>query len=303
MSRCFISPQAGRYGRNGSVVHEDEPWGTTSSRSQFRAFDPAAAQSSRGTPTQVMELVQNKGPAAFSASVRSTRQPWSTTSNDAAESAVTASSKSTLRACRAERPEWTKADLRPIPERPFLGNSHYREHEEAAQKARHNYFPYRDEFAPRSKRLLYEMALAKCVEDDDKSTVAGSQAGSASCFTAASKARSKASRSASTPALPAVPGTPPPPTGDSLRLGDSLCAVARRRRDAFLKSPSMSHHDAAWYREMLQKEGPAGLCTLNYPSYCHSGSLAGHAEMVSSSHALFGYREENGMGNPVGKLK
>mmetsp|Transcript_13245 Transcript_13245/g.14390 ORF Transcript_13245/g.14390 Transcript_13245/m.14390 type:complete len:82 (-) Transcript_13245:2-247(-) len=78
--------------------------------------------------------------------------------------------------------------MRPIPERPFGGTSHYTQHQAAAQQARHDYFPYRDEFHPRSKRLLYEMALAA---DDRKSNISED---TRSCFTLPSSVKSQKSQ-------------------------------------------------------------------------------------------------------------
>jgi len=206
---------------------------------------------------------------------------------------------SSYKTCQGKQPAWLENGKRPISPRRFLANSTYREHQAEAQEARHGYFPYRDEFAPRSKRLLYEMALAKCLQDDEESAV-GSVAESASCFTVASKARSRASarlgRSSSSPVLPPV-SERCPPTADSQRIPGGPGALARRRREAQLRAPSLWPNDEKWYKDTLEKEGPAGLTTINYPSGLHDGSHGSHSEQIVGNNAMIGWSEEPGLGN------
>mmetsp|Transcript_6413 Transcript_6413/g.15885 ORF Transcript_6413/g.15885 Transcript_6413/m.15885 type:complete len:314 (-) Transcript_6413:237-1178(-) len=307
MSRCFVAPQAGRAVRGGSVPADDEPWGTTSSKSQFRAYEPVEAKNCRSTPAQVRTCLEQTGPLSLNRAASGTggfrrgggtSRAYSSASRDAA-SAVTDMTASSYKNCQGNQPAWLEKGKRPISPRRFLANSTYREHQAEAQEARHGYFPYRDEFAPRSKRLLYEMALAKCLEEDEKSAI-GSTAESASCFTVASKARSRASmgmgRSSSSPALPPV-SERGPPTADSQRIPGGPGALARRRREAQLRAPTLCPADEKWFRETLEKEGPAGLTTINYPAAHHNGSHGSHGEKIIGNNAMIGWSKEVGIGN------
>ncbi|CAJ1426664.1 unnamed protein product [Effrenium voratum] len=177
--------------------------------------------------------------------------------------------------------------MRPIPERNFSGVSHYKQHQAEAQQARHDYFPYRDEFHPRSKRLLYEMAFNKVDRTESED--------SRSCFTLPSTTVSHKSKStgslASEPARSASSGRLP--TADSLRVGGGKPgALAMRRRQAFLRSPSQSHVDREWYLQVHEKEGPAALGTANYNPRFYNGSMDMYSQAIAGMSALLdGERE------------
>mmetsp|Transcript_44995 Transcript_44995/g.96629 ORF Transcript_44995/g.96629 Transcript_44995/m.96629 type:complete len:310 (+) Transcript_44995:83-1012(+) len=306
MSRVFISPQAGRSGRAGSVVPDEEPWGTTSSQAQYRAYEAAEVSSCRSNPAQALlqhgqPLGSSRGGMARMSGLGSTvgsvnvgerrrRAPSTAAASSAlSKSSSRARSQPSLQPQQPQQhiPFWKQAEQRPMPNNPFLGNSHSREHEAEAQKARKVHFPYRDEFAPRSKRLMYELVLAKQVEEDGQSTDAGSE----SCFTVSTQARSKMSRATSTPALPAIPGTPPLTAG-SHRLPGGAGRLARRRYECQFKAPSLWPADENWYRETYERDGPAGMTTLNYPGHLHNGKLSSQNQMLVQCHAMISYPDD-----------
>lgn len=166
-----------------------------------------------------------------------------------------------------------------------MGASRNQEHEAAAQAARNTAFPYRDEFAPRSKRLLYEMALQQCSRDSVKS--ASTVGDDMSAFTLAStSAGSGASgRSASTGSLAR------PPTGDSQRV---VGGVARRRKAAQLKAPLQWEPDLAWIQEKYENEGPAGLASGNFSGHFHAPTNKGHGDRMNAVVNLLVGRVEAG---------
>lgn len=299
MSRVFVGPQAGRAARTGSVPADEEPWGTTSSKSQFRAYEPAEARSCRSTTANLRPNLEVLSALPFGASPGSSfqrgpgRPALSNLSRiDDEASAVTdltTSSASKFRGQESSRlPKYVQAERqRVLPDKPFHATSTYQEDQALAQQARHGYFPYRDEFAPRSKRLLYEMALARCSRDSVKS--ASSCAGSESCFTVASKAKSGVSGAgrltSSAPNFLAVPS--PPMTADSQRIPGGVGALAKRRKDAQLRAPTQWAPDAEWLAEKLETDGPAGLHTHNAPAKRHAGNLTQYGEsMLRVEHMM-----------------
>lgn len=321
--RVFVTPQGGRAARTGSVPGDDEPWGTTSSRAQFRAYEPAEVRSCRSTVGQLQpyhEATDALSPQARGegggrpggasrrgSSQRGTpgRQTWSSLGRDDA-SAVTALTQSATGsgsraqgASQQQRPAW--AQERPIPENRFDGTSTYREHHEQAQAARHGYFPGRDEFAPRSKRLLYEMALARCSRDSVKS--ASSCAGTESCFTVATKAKTGVSqgsaggRSASTPNLQQPRGPSPPGSADSQRILGGVGSLARRRKEAQLRAPTLWAPDHEWMQEKLETDGAAGLHTHNMPAKLHKANLTQFGEQMLQVNNMILWSAEPGVGN------
>jgi len=311
--RVFIAPQAGRPARNGSLPGDDEPWGTTASKAQFRPYGLAEASSSRGTfPNARLRSSHSVVGAGTDARSLLGRSALGSAARDDLSAVTELSASSVGAPLQGQPPAWAVSDRRPIPERPFLGNSVYREDQEKALNARNNYFPYRNEFHPRSKRLLYEMALAKCANDEGSS--ASGRSGSLSCFTVASKpagalgamgatatgsqaAGSAAgsavgSRAASTPCLHSVASSPPAPA-DSRRVPGG---IARRRREFQLKAPSMWPSDERWVRERYEKDGPAGLTGANFPSHAHSGSLASTSKSICLASSMLGWSHDAGPG-------
>ncbi|CAE7548520.1 unnamed protein product [Symbiodinium natans] len=169
------------------------------------------------------------------------------------------SASAMFRACSKYIPAAELVQMRPIPERGFGSVSHYTQHQEEAQRARHDYFPYRDEFHPRSKRLLHEMALnaysqslersGSVASDDTRSvfTLPSTAASRKTGSKASSANQSLRSRSLSSSRLH---------TGDSLRVGGGQPGMlAKRRAQAFYRSPSQSKFDRDWYLSVLEKEG------------------------------------------------
>lgn len=169
---------------------------------------------------------------------------------------------------------------------------------------RQGYFPYRDEFAPRSKRLLYELAMARSVAEDARSAASSgaTAADSASCFTVKSRSsahgsaaasgvsRGQASAAGSSLGLAATASAPDLlqapqrgprsrlPTADSARVQGG---VARRRKEAFFRCPALSAHDQAWFAEKWQSDGPVGLATAGMPPNLHLPSLRSRQESIN----------------------
>ncbi|CAK9021018.1 unnamed protein product, partial [Durusdinium trenchii] len=244
--------------------------GTTSNQSHFKAYEAADARNARSLPSQVRPCQEQSttsvGPLQIWERHREDYPLLATPSNASGG--------------KKYIPAAELVHMRPIPERPFGGVSHYTKHQDDAQQARHEYFPYRDEFHPRSKRLLYEMALSAV----DEKSVASED--TRSCFTLPSTAKSQSTqktvvsqpRSASSSRLP---------TGDSLRVGGGKPgALAHRRRQAFFRSPSQSHVDRDWYLQVYDKEGPAALSTANHRPRFYNGSLDMYSQALAEMSAL-----------------
>lgn len=195
---------------------------------------------------------------------------------------------------RGYTPAFEQVHRRPIMERPFGASSTYQEDQRRAQEARQGYFPYRDEFAPRSKRLLYEMALNACSQDGKRSD--GGE-DSVSCFTVtdsmvssksgASRARSGVSRASSVPSLPAA--GPRLPTADSQRVPGG---IAKRRKELLLRSPEQWEADRVWVAERWEQDGPAGLATANYIAAMYQPTLQKYGERIHQVHHMMGGRQE-----------
>lgn len=188
-----------------------------------------------------------------------------------------------------------------MPSRLFDARTTYQEHQKEAQEARHShYFPYRDEFVPRSKRLLYEMALAGCSRESVRSVSTDEEA---SCFTLPStvaSGKSKGSRlsrrSASAASVP--PARPPTGASDRLEVG-----IARRRKEAQLRAPLQWDADMAWLQDKYEKEGPAGLTTANFPhGHCVNGIRAEATRMAKVEHMMNGIRDNEPRDAPGGVM-
>lgn len=305
--RVFFTPQAGRTDRSRQA--DEEPWGTTSSQSQFKAYEPSETRSARSGPAHLKTCLEapSKPDSRLSTGRRSLnvwerhREHYADPSAASqAASAVTASQQSTgskQSAGGGRRSNIPAADLvamRPIPERPFVGTSHYVEHQAEAQQARHDYFPHRDEFHPRSQRLLYEMALDKVVRGNGSEAGSVASGASRSCFTVASTAASGKSAASSMSRSSSVPGLPSSsssrlPTGDSLRVGGGAPgSLATLRAQAFYRSPAQWGPDREWYNEKFKSDGPAGLLTANFPSNEYADSLDKYGQTISKVSALMG---------------
>lgn len=286
MSRVFFTPQAGRADKGNGA--EEEPWGTTSAGSAFRAFEPAEMKSCRSGPAHLKPCLQPSGafaPARSQASSASRSRASHRENFPEMASAVTIS-----RASRNSglQPAWEKVHQRPIPPRAWgAATTEYRDSQRAAQEARHDHFPYRDEFAPRSKRLLYEMALERCSRDDVRS--ASTEADEVSCFTIPSSYASGKSgrRSASTPSLASSGRLL---TGDSRRIVGGL---ARRRKEAQLRAPMLWESDADWVTKKCETEGPAGLTTANVPGHAHGHTCRKISEKMNGFVQCFDGNPDN----------
>lgn len=274
----YFTTQAGRADRS---KFEDEPWGTTSNQSHFKAYEASDARNARSLPSQVRPCQENKTGLALGP-----LQIWERHREDY----PALKTPSEASGGKKYIPAAELVHMRPIPERPFGGVSHYTQHQAAAQEARHDYFPYRDEFHPRSKRLLYEMALNAV--DDRKSNVSEE---TRSCFTLPSSVKSHKSQSTekSVASQPRSLSSSRLPTGDSLRVGGGKPgALAHRRAQAFFRSPSQSHVDREWYVSMNEKEGPAAICTTNYRPRFYKDSLDTYSQALAEMSALLdGERE------------
>jgi len=287
-SRVFVTPQAGRSDRSRAEGSE-EPWGTTASRSQFRPFDAAEAQHCRGSPALPRSL-----PSASPIGTPQRRRLRSTASSAVNSSVDCVSelqpipehaSAAAARGAASSKPGYLVD--RPIPQRPFLATTTYRSDQLLAQEARKAHFPERDEFAPRSKKMMLELAHARFCRDDEKSTA--SREGSVSCFTVTdsdhtSVAKSSLSRSASEPSL--APGLPLPrvPSASSQVPG----GVARRRRECQMRSPALWDGDRDWYLQRLQEDGPNGLHTGNHVSSLYGPSLGRQMDRMHGMSSLLG---------------
>lgn len=303
MSRVFITPQAGRPDKGKGA--EDEPWGTTSAGSAFRAFEPAEMRSCRSGPAHLKPCLQPSGAFAparsqVSSASRSRSNLMETIPEMASAVTVSRASRtvpemaSAVTVSRASRnsggqPAWAQVHQRPIPARPWgAATTEYRDSQQLAQEARHDHhFPYRDEFAPRSKRLLYEMALERCSRDDVRS--ASTDADEVSCFTVPSSYASGKSgrRSASTPSLASSGRLM---TGDSRRIVGGL---ARRRKEAQLRAPMQWEADMDWVAKKCEEEGPAGLSTANVPGHAHGHTCRKISEKMNGFLECFDGKPDN----------
>lgn len=293
MSKCFISPQCGRSGRTGAVVGDDEPWGTTSS-SVMRRYEPAEMRNCRSGPAQLKPAMQPTS-LAKSGGVTGEAQKWRRHIEHYADPAMTASmaasavtapssasgrggghSKSTGHFAKKSIPAADLVSMRPIPERAYVGlSTDSMEREKAAAIERQRHFPYRDEFLPRSKRLLYEMALNNCSRDSVQS--ASSVADTASCFTLASSKASRTTRSSSATCLSRLP------TADSQRIEEG---IAKRRHACQLRAPMQWDADAEWVSRKYQEDGPAGLTCANFMPGILAPNAIKYAERISRVNSM-----------------
>jgi len=314
MSRVFVSAGAGRERHTrGSTTEEEIPWGVSASQSHYKGFEASEAQGLRGQ--QATSANQWASPETAASTRRAHSQIGSAHSRSlpdlrqtlpdlrAPGSAVGGASVASGRASRvsgasgkassvkAASRVWTPSGRnQPMPENPFYESTHMQDHQAMAEQSRATFqgFPYRDEYAPRSKRLLYEMALAKQVEEDTKSEVSG--AASMSCFTVASSRGARGSVAASSRGggLASVPEGRLH-TADSQRVPGG---IAKRRLQAFYKAPAQWEADHQWVLEKLEKDGPAGLAYNNYkPSMCMP-TFKNDREHMRVVHALMGGRNE-----------
>mmetsp|Transcript_11376 Transcript_11376/g.20149 ORF Transcript_11376/g.20149 Transcript_11376/m.20149 type:complete len:321 (+) Transcript_11376:81-1043(+) len=309
--RVFFTPQAGRTDRS---KNEDEPWGTTSSQSHFKPYEPSEARSARSSAAHVKPALEGSvaGSRANSGTQRSpvlnvwerNREDYRDPSAMSQASAVTISQASSgSRKGPVARgggyiPAAELVAKRPIPERPFRGVSHYKEQHAEAQEARHEYFPYRDEYHPRSKRLLYEMALNKVKADHADRGTAVADEDTRSCFTLASSAASAKSRASRVTSLSRASSMPSQgsrlPTADSLRVSGGLIgAVAKRRKEAAFRSAALSEADRAWFAQKYEEDGPVGLSTGNFPQNMYEQSLDKFGQGISAVSGLLGGSLDN----------
>jgi hypothetical protein len=296
MSRVFVNAQAGREGKSG-VKKEDE-WGTTTSQAEFRGYEPAEMRNARDGPRHTKTALEG-----HHASHRGTQPKakggtynwhrFQESFPDHSASAYTATEQSgslpKLSATQGSRPKWADTHNNPIPHHSFDHVTHYSQHQLESQQARQAQFPYRDEFAPRSKRLLYEMAHQRVSRD----SVASGSTVSASAFTMSSKARSGvsgASRSNSEGSLAASSHH----TADSCRV---VGGVARRRAQAQFRSPSLNIRDQHWLQEKWEKEGAAGLALGNFNKGFYGSSCRKSVDQLNSMKPLLGgYHEHEVVG-------
>jgi len=289
--RVFVAPNAGRVSRNSPQV--DEPWGTTSN-SQFRSFEPSEVKNCRSTPAHVKPCLQQSIMSGGRAST-GRLHTWNRHASDypdPAPSAVTdrsggasgSGSQGSYANRGKEPPSWEQVHRRPIQNRPFNATSTSQDAQLHAQEERHGHFPYRDEFAPRSKRLLYEMAAARCSRDSVKSA---STADGVSCFTLTSSAVTGTSRrSASTPSLIQRRV----PTADSARIPGG---IAKRRLQSQLRAPTQWEPDRQWFQEKWDAEGPSGLATGNFHPSMHDDRNRSYAECMNVVSSIVGGRRDN----------
>jgi len=295
-SRSYFTPQGGRQGKSG-VKKEDE-WGTTSSQAEFRAYEPAEMRNARDAPRHLKTCVEIKGGNHLKTQKAPQLNVWKRLEEQYPDhskvSAYTASEQSgpisrpskPAKTQGTQKPAWATVHENPIPEKQFLATTSYADHQKAAQQARHGHFPYRDEYAPRSKRLLYELALAKCSRD----SVASGSTASASAYTMTSRASDAPKSIARSTSEPSVASSHH--TADTNRV---IGGVAKRRKELTFRSPNLSRHDQEWFREKWEKEGPNGLAFTNYkPSY-YAQSFQQDCEKTLAMRRLLPYHLESEM--------
>lgn len=293
-ARVYVNPQAGR-----AVCQPDEdvPWGTSASHSSFRHFEPAEARNCRSEPVHVKPCLAQPpatGSRKTNQSTNNTRKqshedfpdPMSAITVPTGMSAYTIHSGTSSRSKLAPSSAHEQMHQQLISKRPFYATSTYQSDQASAQEARHSYFPYRDEFAPRSKQLLYELALEKCSRDSVKSA---STAGSVSCFTVESSVHSRKlpnvgrglSAIASAPSL-ASSTRSRLPTADSMRIPGGIGSLARRRKEADLRAPAQWEPDRRWHAEKWEQDGPAGLASAYYGPSRHKATCRNSSENMNS---------------------
>lgn len=174
---------------------------------------------------------------------------------------------------RAGPPAWATTHLNPIPERPFDAMSSYNHQQIEAHLAREGHFPYRDEFAPRSKRLLYELAMNKASCD----SVASGSTATASAYTMSSRrsAPRSVARSQSEGSVASSHHT-----ADTDRV---IGGVAKRRAQLQFRSPALCPRDEDWLREKWEKEGPLGLANSNFKPGYHQRSCKMETEQWAAA--------------------
>lgn len=293
MSRSYFTPQGGRPGKSG-VKQEDE-WGTTTSQAEFRGYEPAEMRNARDAPRHAKTCIQSssdrgtqpkvKGPPSYS---------WHRFQESFPDhSAYTATEQSMPRHSQSQgsrgndprqssKPAWALTHMNPIPDRKFDATSSYKEHQLKAQQARHGHFPYRDEFAPRSKRLLYELAHQRISRD----SVASGSTESASAYTLSSRGARSVARSASEGSLVSSHHT-----ADTNRV---VGGIAKRRREANFRSPNLWPADQEWFEEKWKKEGPNGLAFANFKPGFYGTSLTQNVEQtLAIGNILSGKKESD----------
>lgn len=304
MSRVYVAPLAGRAAR--SQLEDCDPWSTTS-RSQLRNFDSTESQNCRSHPVHLRPCLESatdpylagKEPSVV---LSRSRQIFSGRSRSAGSSAVTVPRSACSRESQASRRSTVVERMPPLPEKKlFTSVSTYTHDQARAQEARRDHFPYRDEFAPRSKRLLYEMALAKVNADDARSaTTAADSVDSVSCFTVGSSALTGRSSingrlSSSAPNILTLPSDAGgSPSRSQLRTGDSRRVpggVARRRKELNLRAPTQWDPDSAWVSEKWQTDGPAGLASANCGPRIGDPTLRSYGESINVVHDMLSHMD------------
>lgn len=273
MSRVFFTPQAGRQGKSG--VKNEEEWGRTTSQSEFRGYEPAEMRNCRDAPRHAKSCVESSNRGTLPKG-QSQRHEWHRTKESFPDhSAYTATVQS--QGSRPYKPDWAVVADKPLRNEKFDHVTHYSHHQQDAQQARHGYFPYRDEFAPRSKRLLYELAHQRCSRD----SVASGSTESASAYTMSRSAasRSGTGRSRSEGSLAASSHH----TADSRRLD---CGLAKRRAQCQFRSPSLWPADAKWFQETWEKDGPCGMTFGNFRPGHYTRNCKGEVEQGKAINAL-----------------
>jgi len=283
-SRVFVNAQGGRQGKSG--VKEEEKWGTTTSQAEFRSYEPAEMKNARDGPARSQTSSVGSNRSGTQPKVKGTQQRnrfIDESDPNVTCSAYTASEQSASRTL-PKLPQGNKesrpASENPIPQR-GIDHATQMQHQSQAQQAKHGYFPYRDEFAPRSKRLLYELAHQRIARD----SVASGSTASASAFTMSSAAKSGASRSNSEGSLVASSHH----SADSQRVPGG---VAKRRAQAMFRSPSLWPADQVRFTEMWNKDGCAGLGTNNVKPNFYGTNMNQMVEQnIAMASLLGGCRE------------
>lgn len=296
-SRVFVNPQAGRHGKTG--VKKEEEWGTTTSQSEFRGYEPAEMRNARDGPRHTKAVLQPSSDRGTQPKIKKSElHAWHRSQEQFPDhSAYTATEQSgglpklsEGGGIRGSKPAWATTHMNPIPEKKFDATSSYSQQQLEAQQARHGHFPYRDEFAPRSKRLLYELAHARVSKD----SVASGSTATASAFTMSSQrsaARSGAARSQSEGSLASSHHTC---DTDRLFLHGG---VAKRRAQAQFRSPALCPRDEEWLRERWDRDGPAGLTFANFkPGFYQRSAKMDVEQTIAIKPLLGGHKEEELVG-------
>jgi hypothetical protein len=283
MSRSYFTPQGGRVGKSG--VKDEDKWGVSTSQAEFKGYEAAEMKNARDLPRHSKPCMQTssdrgtqpkvKGPPNYawhrfqeSFPDHSMRSAYTASEQSAPRQSQGGSKSSKKVNAIAGPPAWATTHMNPIPERKFDATSSYDEHQRQAQQARHGHFPYRDEFAPRSKRLLYELAHQNFSRD----SVASGSTVSASAFTMSSRGARSVARSNSDSSLASSHHT-----ADTNRV---VGGVAKRRREATFRSPSLWPPDQDWLNDKWQKEGPQGLTFANFKPSFYQRTCQGDVEQT-----------------------